>query len=210
VALKNRFKPRKSAIQDRSRHTVDAILEATAHILSKPETLALSTNKIAEKAGVSIGSLYQYFPTKEAIMASLIERYLAKKLQRISDELLDANSLPPDEAIHRLVDLLIDLKIKNLRLERNLLGYFSRSGDLDIVKKLDDTLIIRLESILLSFGKSIRTPNPEWTAFILLQSLRGVLLAASSQRPGKISDPDFREELIRLVKGFLVNDRELI
>ena len=66
------LRPKKIPTQARGRATFDAICEATAHILETAGPEALTTNLIAERAGVSIGSLYQYFPTKEAIVAELI------------------------------------------------------------------------------------------------------------------------------------------
>ena len=67
--------PRKSPCQRRSRATVEAILDAAARILAHEGLGAMNTNRIAETAGVSIGSLYQYFPNKEAVLAALHERH---------------------------------------------------------------------------------------------------------------------------------------
>ena len=75
MARKPSTKPRKSASQVRSHLTVDALVEATARILMKEGYDKASTNKIAAVAGVSIGSLYQYFPSKEALVAAVIERH---------------------------------------------------------------------------------------------------------------------------------------
>lgn len=67
-------RPRKTPTQERSRNTVEVIVEAAARILSREGADALSTNRIAEVAGVSVGSLYQYFPNREAIVAELVGR----------------------------------------------------------------------------------------------------------------------------------------
>src|SRR5208282_4089553 len=75
TARKPQTNPRKLASQERSRSTVDALLEATARILVKEGYDRASTNRIAELAGVSIGSLYQYFPSKEALVAAVIDRH---------------------------------------------------------------------------------------------------------------------------------------
>ena len=75
MARKLRTNPRKSASQERSRATVDALLEATARVLLKEGYDRASINRIAEVAGVSIGSLYQYFPSKEALVAAVIDRH---------------------------------------------------------------------------------------------------------------------------------------
>ena len=66
---------RKTPRQERARATVDAILMAAAHILKNEGSGHLTTNRIAEVAGVSIGSLYQYFPNKVAVVAALRERH---------------------------------------------------------------------------------------------------------------------------------------
>lgn len=68
--------PRKRAVQARSAFTVDTILEGAARILEVAGTAGYTTNAIAERAGVSVGSLYQYFPNKDAITLALIEREL--------------------------------------------------------------------------------------------------------------------------------------
>ncbi|TMZ52891.1 TetR/AcrR family transcriptional regulator, partial [Klebsiella pneumoniae] len=68
--------PRKTPRQQRSRETVAAILEAAAQLFQRHGYTATTTNKIAERAGVSIGSLYQYFPNKEALLAALAQEHL--------------------------------------------------------------------------------------------------------------------------------------
>src|SRR5260370_40812254 len=66
--------PRKSASQKRSRVTVETLLDATARVLTRHGYDRASTNRIAATAGVSVGSLYQYFPNKEALVAALVAR----------------------------------------------------------------------------------------------------------------------------------------
>src|SRR5579859_209108 len=66
---------RKTPNQERAKVTVDSILEATSRILVRDGVSAASTNRIAKEAGVCIGSLYQYFPSKEALIAALVDRH---------------------------------------------------------------------------------------------------------------------------------------
>jgi AcrR family transcriptional regulator len=75
VARKPPTKPRKLATQQRSRATVAALVEATARILVREGFDKASTNRIAQVAGVSVGSLYQYFPSKEALVLAVLERH---------------------------------------------------------------------------------------------------------------------------------------
>src|SRR5262245_66599391 len=72
---KRKLAPRKVPRQERSRATVEALLEATADILVREGYGKLTTNRIADRAGVNIASLYQYFPGKDAIVAELRQRH---------------------------------------------------------------------------------------------------------------------------------------
>src|SRR4051794_27018726 len=83
VFAKQRSRPRKQARQTRARHTVDAIIEAAARILKKDGHAGYTTNAVAEVAGVSIGTLYQYFPDKDALMGSLIARETERLLLEV-------------------------------------------------------------------------------------------------------------------------------
>lgn len=82
------------ASQQRSRATVDALVEATARILVREGFDKASTNRIAEVAGVSIGSLYQYFPGKEALVVAVIERHQQEIMQTVRGELVEVSALP--------------------------------------------------------------------------------------------------------------------
>jgi AcrR family transcriptional regulator len=76
--LPRRLRPRRQPVQPRARATVDAILIAAADLVARDGPGAASTNRIAARAGVSIGSLYQYFPTSESILLALFERHIAE------------------------------------------------------------------------------------------------------------------------------------
>src|ERR1700759_2137679 len=95
--------PRKQASQERSRATVDALVEATARILVREGFDKASTNRIAEAAGVSVGSLYQYFPSKEALVAAVIDRHSQEIMRTVRGELADAMKQPVEKAVRKLV-----------------------------------------------------------------------------------------------------------
>ncbi|HVN27197.1 MAG TPA: helix-turn-helix domain-containing protein, partial [Candidatus Binataceae bacterium] len=98
MARKVETSPRKSASQERSRATVDALLEATARVLIKEGYDRASTNRIAEVAGVSIGSLYQYFPSKEALVAAVIDRHTEEIAEVTRNAVLKAAARPIEAA----------------------------------------------------------------------------------------------------------------
>ncbi|WP_245328421.1 TetR family transcriptional regulator [Bradyrhizobium sp.] len=95
-------------MQARSRATVDALVEATARILVREGFEKASTNRIAEIAGVSVGSLYQYFPSKEALVAAVIDRHNEEIMGIVRAALTEVADLPIDKAVRRLVTVAIE------------------------------------------------------------------------------------------------------
>src|SRR5215469_4101466 len=122
--MRSRTNPRKSPAQKRSQLTVAALLKATAHILVKEGYESASTNRIAEAAGVSIGSLYQYFPSKEALqlLRSVVERVRAE---------------PVEVATRELVRVMIDAHRVDPKLHRALVEQVPRVGRLDNIQAID-------------------------------------------------------------------------
>src|SRR5437879_7632542 len=108
MARKPPTKPRKNASQERSRATVDALIEATACILVREGFDKASTNRIAEQAGVSVGSLYQYYPSKEALVAAVIESHNRELMQLVRAALAEAAALPLEPAVRRIVAAAVD------------------------------------------------------------------------------------------------------
>jgi AcrR family transcriptional regulator len=107
MARRPAIKPRKRASQERSRATVAALVEATARILVREGFDKASTNRIAEVAGVSVGSLYQYFPGKEALVAAVVEKHNRDIMDAVGDALAELNSLPLEQAVRRLVAVAV-------------------------------------------------------------------------------------------------------
>lgn len=117
---KKSVKPRKLPIQERSKDTVGVILEAAAHVFMEKGYAAGTTNHIARKAGVSIGSLYQYFPNKDAILVSLAEQHLESAKGEIGEILLEAAADKTSivNLIRRIVDAMIRMHMQAPRLHQ--------------------------------------------------------------------------------------------
>ncbi len=113
-----RLGPRKKPSQARSRVTVGVILEAAARIFAEHGYGGGTTNRIAVRAGVSIGSLYEYFPNKEAILVALVEQHMAEGAALLG-ELLGA---PPEgdlrALVRRFVAAMVRLHARDPKLHR--------------------------------------------------------------------------------------------
>src|ERR1700683_3971324 len=94
--------------QPRARQTVDAILDAVVRILKRKGFDAITTNDIAEVAGVSIGSVYQYFPDKRAIFVALHKRHLEEIDRMVEIKLIEHAAGSLDELVRAMVEAMID------------------------------------------------------------------------------------------------------
>jgi AcrR family transcriptional regulator len=146
--------PRKHATQERSRATVDALIEATARILVREGFDKASTNRIAEEAGVSVGSLYQYYPGKEALVAAVIDRHNQEIMQVVRGALAEVASQPIEKAVRRLVAVAIEAHRVDPKLHRVLAEQIPRTGRLDDHHPMNFSgmvahkIICRLEKVL--------------------------------------------------------------
>lgn len=95
----------KIPVQKRSRETVASIVESCARLLVQEPYNAITTDKIAEMAGVSIGSLYQFFANKEAIVAAVIDDLLQKDLVYIEENLAKLHTTDLDSKVHAFIDI---------------------------------------------------------------------------------------------------------
>jgi AcrR family transcriptional regulator len=104
---------RKSPKQRRAVNTVDAIIEATQQIIIQEGFKNATTNRIAEVAGVSVGSLYQYFPNKQAIVKTLIETTVTQAADRVRTSLRRLMEEPLESALHQIMTFLLDMYKEN-------------------------------------------------------------------------------------------------
>src|SRR6201746_2939050 len=94
VGVSRRRPERRAPRQRRARHTVDAVLDAVARVVKREGLARVPTNRIAEAAGVSVGSIYQYFADKRAIFQALRDRHVAEMGQLIERRLVEHAQAP--------------------------------------------------------------------------------------------------------------------
>jgi AcrR family transcriptional regulator len=193
--------PRKRAQQPRARVTVGAILDAAAHILSKTG-VRWTTNDIARVAGVSIGSLYQYFPRKEAIAFALVRRTMGARTERVRQIFASMESKPLEEIVRAAIDALVEMR-QETRLEEELFYAAFRFGDTETFRAIDRESISVVADLLGRAACKTRPLNAEAAAFVLLHGVRAILTGAAVQDPAFLRSPALREELTILVTSYL-------
>lgn len=210
VQLKRaRILRRKDPIQDRARVTSDAILEAAEIIIVNEGFEKATTNYIAEKAGVSIGSLYQYFPNKYAIISSLIEQAVSKVAMGIRNVLRESMELPLEMASRNCFRYLLEkfrerkelfyslpkMSPELIELTQNLsVEKFTHLTNLALLEQHRDEIVIKdLEAGLIVLEISI------------LANMRRYIMGKHSN----MNDDEFIEAMVRLSTAFLTAELKL-
>jgi AcrR family transcriptional regulator len=191
---------RKKPQQARSQATIDAILQAAAHILGQRSWRGLTTNTVADAAGVSIGSLYQYFPNKLALVEAVRGRHF--------DEVLAVLSAAADEKVPRarriesLVDGMISVHGRCPAAHRVLLEEAPRSED--AAPSHDRFAVIlqqRYEAIVGANAQGVSTDHGRVVARVLASAVAGVVHEAASN--GTLHSGSLKRELLELVDSYL-------
>jgi AcrR family transcriptional regulator len=204
MASRPATKPRKDASQERSRATVDALIEATARILVREGFDKASTNRIAEVAGVSVGSLYQYFPSKEALVTAVIERHQQEILQTVRKELAEVMTQPVGSAVRKLIAVAIEAHRVDPRLHRVLAEQIPRVGKLEKHEAFSRENYALFKAYLERHRDELRVADLDLASFVCVTAIEALTHAAVLHH--SLSDGAMNaltEDATRLVVGYL-------
>ena len=202
MSLAKRTAPRKRPRQARSKATVDAILEAAARILERDGYEAANVNEIARVAGVSTGSLYQYFPTKEALVAAVAERLTHDMLDVFVRNLDDHADAPPHDAVRAICVRTLDTFRLRPRLRKVILEQVPEVTGVMNTDLFDDRLRFLIVAYLTQHAAAMRPTNLELATRILMASVEAV--AARLGDDPKIDQAHLVDELSTLVERYLL------
>jgi len=206
MAQKLQTSPRKLASQERSRSTVDALLEATARVLVKEGYDRASTNRIAEVAGVSIGSLYQYFPSKEALVAAVIDRHTQQVSQVTRNAVVKVAARPVEVAAREFVSVAIDAHRVNPKLHGVLSEQIPRVGRLQNIEALQQEGYALVRGYLEAHRDEIDVADLDLAAFVCVTVVEALTHAAVLRRPDILTDGKARhfvDDVTRLLVQYL-------
>src|SRR5262249_11483858 len=206
MARRTLTSPRKHASQARSRATVDALVEATARILTREGFDRASTNRIAEVAGVSVGSLYQYFPGKEALVAAVIDRHNRSLMKVVRAALGDVAAQPVAQAVRRMVATAIEAHRIDPRLHRVLAEQIPRTGRLKDIEAFSREYQVLAGTYLEAHRDELRRVDLGLAAFVCVTAIEALAHTAVLHRPELLSDEavgTLVDEITRLVVRYL-------
>jgi AcrR family transcriptional regulator len=191
---------RKQPRQARSQATIGVILQAAAHILGARGWRGLTTNSVAEAAGVSIGSLYQYFPNKLALVEAVRQRHFDEVLAILRTAADD--NIPRARRIAALVDGMIGVHARYPAAHRVLLEEVPRGDDAKPGHDRFAALLQqRYEAIVAANTRGVSGESARMAAHVLASAVAGVVHDAASR--GILQSASLRQELVDLVDSYL-------
>ena len=189
------LEPRKTPIQARSVASVDAILKATIQVLLQVGKERLTTTRVAFRAGVSVGTLYQYFPNKKALLQAALKRHLEDVAEAVEFVCKEQENRTIRQMVTALITAFLEAK---MRVARTSAALYSVSSDVDgakIVRQIGTRFHKAIVRMLRTASNPLAT-DPQLVAAMLLASMSGVIrILLESSTPEQQFD-DLREELI--------------
>jgi len=195
--------PRKQPKQARSEQMVESILEAAARVLAERGYAAATTNLVAARAGVSVGSLYQYFPNKDSLVAALHERH-ADQMEAAIEKALDAadpRSLP--KQIEAMVRAMVAVHQISPQLHRVLEQEFPFFDAPTEESPADKKILVRIRKLLAGHHDEIPTRNLELTAWTVMTVAGALVHATIIDPPEHFALEEIETMINRVLVGFL-------
>lgn len=187
--------------QRRARQTVEAILDAVVRILKREGFQAITTNRVAEVAGVSIGSLYQYFPDRAAIFAALHERHIEEIDRLFAASFIEHAGSPLDQLIRALVDAMIEAHATDPELYDLLSTQVPhrKGGSKDFSVRLHGAFLLAISSA----APELRKRGLDKVVFVVTHMVEALCHGAVLRRPAGLSLENAKAEITKAVLAYL-------
>jgi AcrR family transcriptional regulator len=202
AAAKPALQPRKTPLQARSAVTVQAILDAAIQVLLACGKERLTTTLVARRAGVSVGTLYQYFPNKSALLQAALRRHMDEVRQAVDHACAQNNGTGLLEMSTALIDAFLAAKMRSVKTSAAL---YAVSSDIEGAAIAKSVSILALRSIAALFASAREglAKDPEVVASVVQAALNGISRRVLESKSPEREYDILRGELIALVHAYL-------
>jgi AcrR family transcriptional regulator len=198
------FQPRKKPVQGRSKATVEAILDGTIRVLLDEGFGELTTTRVAEVAGVGVGTLYQYFPAKESLLFALLEREMTTLEKDLLGTLVATENQSLEARVTATVDALVRHKKAHAELGVVLHAHMPRFDGVRLVRATQRRLVSAFAVVIRpSLPVDMDDVEVQLVAMMVVAAVQGAVDGALDLSAATLRRPAFREALVRLVLGYL-------
>ena len=194
--------PRKTPRQARSVLTVDAVFEATLQVLLSHGLAGLTTTRVAERTGVSVGTLYQYFPNKQVLLHAVLERHLNRLAQAMEAVCRQSHRQPLDRMVENVVQAFVDAKTARVEEARALYRVAAELDASALVGRTSERMREALCAMLATAADRCFEDLPLATFMVLSAMVGPTRAVLEGGGPPEIVAA-LRGELVTLCQGYL-------
>jgi AcrR family transcriptional regulator len=197
-----RFQPRKTPVQARAASTVDAISEAAIQVLLRDGVERLTTTRVAERAGVSVGTLYQYYPNKQSLLFAVLADHLDKVASAVELACEQARQKPLAEMIRTVVEAFIATKLERTDISLALYQIAADIGGPALAKRLGERSRKALETMLQT-APDIEAAPDKFTIEMMFAAMAGATRYVLEAGASPAMTRDLRRHLVVLCQSYI-------
>jgi AcrR family transcriptional regulator len=196
------FEPRKTPIQARSTVTVEAISEATIQVLLSHGAERFTTTRVAERAGVSVGTLYQYYPNKQSLLFAVLEHHMNNVATRVEAACESACYKPLAEMIRDMVEAFVDAKMERADISAALYRVAADVGGPALIKRISQRSRKAMAATLQT-APDAKSPPDKFAIDIMLAAMAGAMRSLLEAGPTSDTVRKSREQLVLLCQSYM-------
>jgi AcrR family transcriptional regulator len=196
------FEPRKTPIQARSAVTVEAISEAAIQVLLSRGAERLTTTRVADRAGVSVGTLYQYYPNKQSLLFAVLEQHMNNVAARVEAACESACHKPLTEMIKEMVEAFVDAKMERADISVALYRVAADVGGTALIKRASQRSRKAVEAMLQT-APDTESPPDKLAIDIMLAAMAGAMRSLLEAQPSAATVRKSREQLVLLCQSYM-------
>ena len=202
TALASPLKPRKQPVQARSAATIEALHTAVIQVLIREGLSRCTTTRIAERAGMSVGSVYQYYPNRDALLAAVLEKHLSDIADAMVQVCLDSRGLPIAQMASALVETYMAAKLRDAGESKALYAVAGERGGFELAGRVYKRIEAAVTA-LLATAPDAKFEDPAMTASIALNALVGPVRSILDGQATPQFEARLQGQLVLLLTSYL-------
>jgi AcrR family transcriptional regulator len=197
------FAPKKLPAQQRSRETFDALVDACTWLLPRLGYAGTTTNHIADRAGVNIASLYEYFPGKDAIVAQVAERLVQRVMRRLGEGAPRVMAAGESEAVRLWIEWIHETVAREKSLVSVFVYQVPYTNQLEPIEAIGARLLEFSQQVRRHAGGFVRRELSDAGLALLINLVTSTIMQSVLDPPGNVTRRELLDELSRRVEEWI-------